>query len=59
MKQKNLWTVLLALCLVLTACGKEKDPGPDPLAEVTPYTTEVSPCTLPMSDLSQACVSGG
>ncbi len=59
MKQKSLWTVLLALCLLLTACGKEKDPGPDPLAEVTPYTTEVSPCTLPMSDLSQACVSGG
>lgn len=58
MKRKTLSTALLALCLLLTACGKEQEAAPAPLAGAAFYSADTSPCTLPLNDLSAACVSG-
>ena len=33
MKRKTLSTALLALCLLLTACGKEQEAAPAPLGQ--------------------------
>lgn len=58
MKTKFLY--ILALCLLLTACGKQqKTELPDPLAETNAYTAEVTPCKLPMSGVTASCTSGG
>lgn len=58
MKQKTLLTTLLALCLLLAACGKKQDAAPAPLAGAAFYDASTSLCQLPFDSLSAACISG-
>lgn len=58
MKQKTLLTALLAMCLLLTACGKKPDAAPVPLAGAEFYSANTKSCYLPLSSPSAACVSG-
>lgn len=58
MKQKTLLTALLALCLLLAACGKKQDAAPAPLAGAAFYDASTSLCQLPIDSLSAACISG-
>lgn len=58
MRQKRLLTALLALCLLLAACGKKPEAVPAPLAGAEAYTADTKPCQLPLNSLSAACISG-
>lgn len=58
MKQKTLPAALLALCLLLAACGKKQDAAPAPLAGAAFYDANTSLCQLPFDSLSAACISG-
>jgi len=59
MNQKILLSAVLALSLLLSACGGKPESEPDPLSEAAAYTAETAPCDLPMTDITASCASGG
>lgn len=61
MKQKmNIGAALLALCLLLSACGgKQKGEDPKKLSGSGIYTADIAPLELPLTELTAAGAGGG
>ena len=58
-RTRHIAIALLALCLLLTACGKKQDavPGGTPVAAA--YASELIPLDLPLTELTASAASGG
>lgn len=56
---QHIAATLLALCLLLTACGKKQDavPGGAPVAAA--YASELIPLDLPLTELTASAADGG
>ncbi len=61
MKQKKtIGAALLALCLLLTACGeKQSDSGPANTSGTGVYTSDIVPLDLPLTELTASGAAGG
>lgn len=58
-KQKHsIPAALLALCLLLTACGGQQDAAPSPLSQTEAYTSDIIPLDLPLTELTASAASG-
>lgn len=58
-RTRHIAIALLALCLLLTACGKKQEtvPGGAPVAAA--YASELIPLDLPLTELTASAASGG
>ena len=58
-RTRHIAIALLALCLLLTACGKKQEtvPGGAPVAAA--YASELIPLDLPLTELTTSAASGG
>lgn len=59
MKQKTLLITLLALCLLLTACGKKQAAAPGGPPAAAAYTSELVPLDLPLTEITASAAGGG
>lgn len=59
MKQHHqIRAALLALCLLLTACGAPQGGQSVQPAQTSAYTADILPCALPLSELTAVCAGG-
>ena len=59
-KQKRaIPAALLALCLLLAACGEKQSGGPAEAPAAAAYTSELSALDLPLTELTTSAASGG
>ena len=59
-KQKRaIPAALLALCLLLAACGEKQSGGPAEAPAAAAYTSELSALDLPLTELTASAASGG
>ena len=57
---RHITTALLALCLLLTACGGKQTGGsPGRLSGTAAYTSDIAPLDLPLTELTASAAGSG